>query len=349
MGAAAEVYKPQLSYPVDKAPEPGSAVQVAEGVHWMRLPLPFALNHINIWLLEDGEGWTVVDTGIKSETLKGMWEALLAGYMGGRPVTRVIATHLHPDHTGLAGWLCRRFGARLWMSRTDYVMCRMLALDTGREAPPEAEEFYRAAGYTDDQIAAYKARFGGFGKGVEQMPDAYRRIKDGDVLTIGGRRWEAIAGGGHAPEHISLACEELRVLISGDQALPTISSNVSVWPTEPDGDPLSDWLAACARVRERVSDDVLVCPAHQKVFYGLHARMTWLIEEHEENLTALLAILDKPKRAVDVFPALFRREITGDLLGMATGESMAHLNCLITRGLAAKVRDGQGVDWYRRV
>ncbi len=340
--------RPALAFPIEKAPEHGQPLEVAPGVHWLRMPLPFVLNHINLWLLEDGDGWTAVDTGLNSADTRGHWEAAFTGIMGGRPLNRVIVTHMHPDHVGLAGWLTRRFDVPLVMTRTEYIMCRMLVHDTGRDAPPDGVRFYKAAGFTDEQIAAYKKRFGGFGKGVDQMPDSYHRLQNGDTLTIGGRDWHVVTGGGHSPEHASLYCPDLKVFISGDQVLPGISSNVSVWPTEPDGDPLSEWLEACERIKHTVPDDVLVCPAHQRVFRNLHARCDALIEEHETNLAQLFNMLAEPKRSVDVFPALFRREITGDLIGMATGESIAHLNCLIARGLARRERDQNGVDYYTR-
>ncbi len=337
-----------LEYLFDKAPEPGVPVAVAPGIYWLRLPLPFALNHINVWLLEDGEGWTIVDTGLRLDDTKAIWEDVLAGVMGGRPVRRVIVTHMHPDHMGLAGWLVRRFDSDFCMTRTEYIMGRMLVHDTGREAPPEGVRFYRAAGYTDEQIQRYKDRFGLFGHGVHHIPESYTRLVHGSELMIGGRTWRAVTGGGHSPEHASLHCAELDVLISGDQILPTISSNVSVWPTEPDGDPLTDWLTACAMIKREIPDTVLVLPSHQKAFRNLHIRCDQLINDHEEGLDKLLALLDGPRRAVDVFPALFRREITGDLVGMATGEALAHLNCLLTRKQVTRTRDGDGVDWYVR-
>ncbi len=337
-----------LDFPHAKAPEPGVPVEVAPGVFWLRLKLPFALNHINVWILKDGDGWTVVDTGLRLPETVEIWERMFTDLMGGRPVKRVIATHMHPDHIGLTGWLVDRFGAEFLMTRTEYLMCRILVGDTGREAPEEGVRFYRAAGFTDEQIQTYKTRFGGFGQRIYPLPEAYRRIEHGETVEIDGHDWRFITGGGHSPEHASLHCADLDVLISGDQVLPTISSNVSVWPTEPEGDPLTDWLDAQKRIKRAVPDTVLVLPGHQKVFRNLHIRCDQLIDGHEEGLEKLLAMLDEPRRAVDVFPALFKREINGDLVGMATGESMAHLNCLMTRGQITRSRDEHGVDWYRR-
>jgi len=337
-----------LTYPVEAAPTPGQALAVAPGVMWLRMPLPMAgLNHINVWALEDGEGWTLVDTGMQTQFTAGHWQSAFAAALNQRPAVRVICTHMHPDHIGMAGWLTRQHDCRLWTTRLEYVTCRMLVADTGREAPADALRFYRAAGWDVDALETYRVRFGGFGKAVYALPDSYRRIVDGEELAIGGRAWRAVIGRGHSPEHLCLHCPQLKVLISGDQVLPRISSNVSVFPTEPDADPLSEWLKSLASIKQRVPDDVLVLPSHNEPFHGLHARLDELIAGHEQRLKRVRAELATPKRAVDVFSVLFRRPIGVEMLGMATGESVAHLNCLIGRALAAREFDDSGVAWYR--
>src|SRR5437763_15642930 len=222
--------------------------------------------------------------------------------------------------------------------------CRSHAADTGREAPEDAVRFFRAAGWDEDALEHYKARFGGFGRGLHALPDSFRRLSDGDEVEIGGGLWRVVVGSGHSPEHACLYNPELKVMISGDQVLPRISSNVSVFPTEPDGDPLDDWLTSLARIKTRVPDDVLVLPAHNEPFYGLHARLDHLIRGHERGLSRLTARLAEPRRAVDVFGVLFKRTIVPELMGMATGEALAHLNCLIHRGLAVREADGAGVN-----
>ncbi len=336
----------KLSYPFE-APEIGETLEVAPGIHWFRQKLPFHLDHINLWLLEDGNGWTVVDTGIKLDESKEAWRNIQKTTMAGRPIKRVIVTHLHPDHVGLAGWLAYKHDCRLWMSRTDYLTCRTLWHDTGRDVPKDGVKFYHSAGFNEEQVERYKSRFGFFGHGVARMPDSYRRIKDEDVITIGNHDWRVVMGSGHAPEHVCLWCEELDLFISGDQVLPRISSNVSVHPTEPDGDPLTDWIDSCKKIAEIVPDSVLVCPSHQRCFHGLHARLDQLINGHERNLNNLLKSLATPKRSIDVFGALYKRAIGEDLMGMATGESIAHLNCLISRGLASRTTDEAGINWYQ--
>jgi glyoxylase-like metal-dependent hydrolase (beta-lactamase superfamily II) len=339
--------RPQLVYPLGEPPPAGEAREIAPRVYWVRMPLPFVLQWINLWLIEDGDGWTIVDTGMALEQSREYWRQIFEATLKGKPVTRVICTHMHPDHMGLAGWICRKFGAQLWMSRLEYITGRMLVADTGREAPEEGVKFYRAAGWDEDLIDSYKIRFGGFGKAVSKMPDAYKRIADGDVIEIGGKPWRVITGNGHCPEHACLWQEELKLFISGDQVLPRISSNVSVFPTEPDGDPLSDWIASCNKLLGAVPNDVLVLPSHNEPFHGLHERLTNLIEGHEKALARVLDRLkQEPRRAVDLFGALFARKIGADLIGMATGESIAHLNCLISRGLARRETGEDGVVRY---
>ena len=339
-----------LSYPFPTAPAAGDVQEITPGVLWLRMRLPMAgLNHINVWALADEDGWTLVDTGMQTADTAANWQAALAGPLQRRPVRRVICTHMHPDHIGMSGWLTRQHDCRLWTTRLEYITCRMLVADTGREAPADGVRFYRAAGWDEEALEHYKARFGGFGKAVHALPDSYRRVVDGEELSIGGNSWRAVVGRGHSPEHLCLYAPDLKLMISGDQVLPRITSNVSVFPTEPDADPLTDWLESLTAIKGRIADDVLVLPSHNEPFHGLHARLDALIEGHEERLERVLEVLGAaPRRAVDVFSALFRRPIGVEMLGMATGESLAHLNCLIGRALATREPDAAGILWYRR-
>jgi glyoxylase-like metal-dependent hydrolase (beta-lactamase superfamily II) len=338
-----------LTYPMGSPPLPGESSQIAPGVHWLRLSLPMGLDHINLWALEDEDGWTLVDTGMRTDETSASWQKVMSGLMGDRAVKRVICTHMHPDHIGMAGWLTRRFDCQCWITRLEYLTCRTLVADTGREAPADAIRFYKAAGWDDEAIERYKTRFGSFGKVVYTLPDSYRRISDGDEILIGGRTWRVVVGRGHSPEHACLYCPELRVLISGDQVLPKITSNVSVFPTEPEADPLTEWLESLAAIRLRIPDDVLVLPSHNEPFRGLHARIEQLIQGHEQALSRVKEALAAPKTAVDLFSILFRRRLTGELLSMATGESVAHLNCLIHRRQAVRETDSSGIARYRSV
>lgn len=351
--------KPTLIYPFEAPPEVGKALEVAPGVVWMRMPLPMALNHINVWGIEDvgesGEpGWALVDTGMRTDETLAAWRDLFAGARDQGPdpgsVTRVIATHMHPDHIGMAGWLTRKFSCRLWMTRLEYLNCRVLTADTGREAPEDGVAFYRRAGWSESAIENYQARFGNFGKRIHALPDSYRRMVDGEEIRMGANTWRVIVGTGHSPEHACLYSETLKVLISGDQVLPRISSNVSVHPTEPDADPMREWLESLAKLKREVPDDVLVLPSHNECFRGLHARLDYLAASQLRTLDRLRKTLREPRRVVDVFAALFGRSIDqtdGGLLNLATGESLACLNYLLHRGELLKTLDDAGVAHYQ--
>ena len=337
-----------LHYPWGRkqAPEPDQPVLVADGVWWVRLPLPMSLDHINIWLLEDDGGWTVVDTGLASSASREIWTSLFGGFLEGKPVTRVICTHMHPDHVGLAGWICEQHDCELWMTREEFLMCQLMTSYTGKEAPGEGLKFYRGAGFDESSLEGYRKRFGSFGKMIAPMPHRYRRLTDLETITIGGRYWQVIVGSGHSPEHACLYCPALKVLISGDQVLPRITPNVSVFPTEPEGNPLEEWLDSTARLINILPSDVLVLPAHQTPFYGLHIRLNQIIDGHRVGLQSTYEYLGKAKRVIDCFPALFKRDIGPELLGLATGETLAHLNLLLHRGNISKISDESGVDWY---
>lgn len=335
-----------LTYPFGPPPGPGDAIEVAPGVLWMRLAMPIALNHINVYAIRDGDGWALVDTGLNLPGSREEWERLLAGPLGGGTVTRVICTHMHPDHIGLAGWLCERFSAPLVMTRLEYVTARMLISDTGQPAPEAGAEFYRAAGWDPVQLEGYRTGYGQFGKVVSPMPAGFIRMREGDRLSIGGQDWKVVVGEGHSPEHACLWRDSDDIVLGGDQILPKISSNVSVWPTEPQADPLGDWLESLERMKTVFPDEVLVLPSHGEPFRGVQLRLEALIRGHQTALKRLERALRAPCRAVDVFPALFARPVGDGVRGMATGESLAHLNYLLHRGRAARSRDADGVDWW---
>ena len=337
-----------IQYELESRPADGETLPIADGVLWLRMPLPFALNHINLWLLRDEGGWVIADTGVDTKTSRDLWRKVFAGSMGGQPATHVIATHLHPDHVGCADWLVTEFDVDLWMTREEYLLCRMLIGDTGKEAPPEGLRFYRAAGFSDAQIARYKENFGMYGKFVRSMPQAYRRMQDGERLQFAGYEWEVIVGRGHSPEHACLYDAQRNILISGDQVLPTISPNISVWPTEPLADPLKEFFDSIDALEEKLPDDVLVLPAHGKPFRGAHVRLEELRKEHADKLDALLANSAKPRRVVDVFGDLFGAAINDSNRIMATGEAIAHLHYLVNTGDMVAEQDAGGVHWFAR-
>jgi glyoxylase-like metal-dependent hydrolase (beta-lactamase superfamily II) len=335
-----------IKYEFDSRPGDGETLNIMDGIEWLRMPLPFSLNHINLWLLRNGEDWAIVDTGVGNSETRSLWRKVFETSMGGSPASHVIATHMHPDHVGCAGFLTDHFDVDLWMSRDEYMMCRILVSDTGRVAPDEGVRFYKDAGFTDEQLAAYKKAFGFFGKFVTPLPEAYQRLTDEDEVTIGDHGWQVITGGGHSPEHACLYDVDRNVLISGDQLLPTISSNVSVWPTEPLADPLQDWFDSLRKLRAAIPEDVLVLPAHGKAFRGAHTRIDVMIKEHEERLEALLGVCRTPQRVVDVFPSIYRSGINDRNRIMATGEALAHLSFLVKSGeLTSDFHDD--ANWYQ--
>ena len=345
-----------LQFPHAAAPAPGTTLELAPGLRWLRLPLPFALDHINLWLLEDGARWTIVDCGIASDASRGLWEQIFAGRPGGAKQAgsgpefqagRVLVTHCHPDHAGLAHWLCQRFGATLWMSQAEYLTAHAI-----REG---------VAGYTPDNLLAMYRRNGLDGEGLERMalrgnryrlavpdfPHSYRRIMDGDSFDIGGRGWRVIMGYGHAPEHAALYCAELGVLISGDMVLPRISTNVSVWSVDPEGNPLQRFLDSLGRYAA-LPADTLVLPSHGLPFRGLRERIEQLEEHHRQRLAELQAACARPLSAFDAIATLFQRELDTHALFFAMGEAMAHLHCLYYRGALTRRIGADGVIRYLR-
>lgn len=338
-----------LLYPL-AAPLPRHSVEVATGVRWIRLPMPFKLDHINVWAIDTTDGWVLVDTGLNSPDTVADWLALTAQGPLSRPLEGVYATHMHPDHIGLAGWFTRRTGVPLHMSRLEYLSCRVLHADTNREAPRDGVRFCRRAGWSEAAIEGYRSRFGSFGKPIHALPESYRRLQDGQQVRLGEQDWRIITTGGHSPEHVCLYCPDLKLLISGDQVLPKISSNVSVFASEPQANPLQEWYASLGKLMSGVPDDVLVLPSHNEPFYGLHERLDSLKAGQDRALDRLRGSLAAgPQRIVDAFVPLFGRPIGEQdayQLSLATGEATACMNYLIARRVVKCVVDENDVAWY---
>jgi glyoxylase-like metal-dependent hydrolase (beta-lactamase superfamily II) len=335
----------ELHYPFgDRVPQPGQVLDIAPGVRWVRMGLPFALDHINLWLLEDGAGWTIVDCGITSDPTKEAWEQVFANELQGRPVTRVIATHMHPDHIGLAHWLTEKWGCRLWVSATDYNAARMASISTTGFGGDRAAAFFASHGLSDpDAVAKVRARANYYAGMVPAVPPTYRRLMDGMAVRIGAHDWRCIAGYGHAPEHIALHAPSLNLLISGDMVLPRISTNVSVYDVEPDSNPLTLYLDSLSRY-EPLSPDTLVLPSHGKPFTGLHARIRQLRGHHDERLDeVIVACREKPCHAADLLPVLFKRKLDLHQTTFAMGEAVAHLHTLWYAGRLERTRGDDGV------
>ncbi|MCK8463934.1 MBL fold metallo-hydrolase [Aliiroseovarius sp. S1339] len=338
-----------LAFPFPDIPGEGEAVEVAKGVLWMRLPLPMALDHVNVFAFEDPEGWTIVDTGFDSRRTRRIWEKLLAGPLGGEPIARVIVTHHHPDHVGLAGWLQRDHGAELVTTRTAWLFARMLLLDEQMVPVDETLAYWRAAGMAPD---VYEKRLTerpfNYADIVADMPLGFIRIKEGSRLHFGGREWDVRIGNGHAPEHATLWSTDGALVIGGDQLLATISPNLGVYATEPEADPVGDWLEACERLSQYATPDQLVLPGHKLPFTGLPTRMRQLITNHHNALDRLEAFLADPHVAGDCFPPLFKREISGGEYGLALVEAVGHLNHLLHEGRVTRTRRDDGAWLWQK-
>ena len=341
---------PQIRYPWEAPPDEGAAIEVAPGVLWMRLPLPMRLDHVNVYALDDGDGWTVIDTGFDTRRSRAIWEDLMAGPLRGRPIRRVIVTHHHPDHVGLAGWLQSAHGAELAMPRLAWFMARMLLLDEEELPSQEALAFWRSMGM-DAEIYERRAtqRPYNFADVVAPMPTGFTRISDGEVITIGGRSWDVRFGDGHAPDHATFWSRDDDLVLGGDQLLPSISPNLGVHPTEPAADPVGDWLDSCARLATFAEDRHLVLPGHKLPFRGLPMRMRQLAENHTSALARLLEHLETPRKAGECFVPIFKREIGGDQYGLALSETAAHLNHLLRKGRVHREKGEDGAWLWRRV
>jgi glyoxylase-like metal-dependent hydrolase (beta-lactamase superfamily II) len=344
----------RLDYPHgDTLPPAGTTLELAPGVRWLRMALPFALDHINLWLLRDRdehgrEGWAIVDCGITNDATRAAWEQVFANELQGLPVLRVIVTHMHPDHIGLAHWLTERWGVRMWISATDWNAARMASTSTTGFGGASAAAFMASHGLTDPEaIEKIKARSNYFASMVPQVPARFRRLMHGDVLRIGAHDWHCHAGYGHAPEHISLQCPALGTLISGDMVLPRISTNVSVIDIEPEANPLPLYLDSIARLRA-LPEDTLVLPSHGRPFRGLHERITQLDTHHDERFADVLtACAREPQTAASLLPVLFRRPLDLHQTTFAMGESIAHLHALWLRGQLKREAGADGVFRFR--
>jgi glyoxylase-like metal-dependent hydrolase (beta-lactamase superfamily II) len=357
----------QLDYPFgDTLPATGTTLEVAPGVKWIRMDLPFALNHINLWLLRDEiddpdapgakiQGWTIIDCCISREESKAQWEAIFATQLQGMPVLRVIVTHMHPDHIGLAYWLCERWTTakhvcRLWISATDYHSARIGSQSTTGFGGESAARFFASHGLVDpESIEKIRARTAYYPGMVPSVPASYVRIMDAMTVRIGNRDWRCISGYGHAPEHIALHCEELDTLISGDMVLPRISTNVSVYDMEPESNALTLFLESIDKFLP-LPEDTLVLPSHGKPFRGLHTRIGQLHDHHRDRLAEVMeACGTKPCSAADILPIMFPRKLDLHQTTFAMGEAVAHLHALWFGGKLQRRLDADGIYRFNSV
>jgi glyoxylase-like metal-dependent hydrolase (beta-lactamase superfamily II) len=336
-----------LEFPVAMPPEAGQTLPIAPGVWWLRMPLPFALDHINLWLLEDGASWTIVDTGYATTQTKELWERIFVKALGGLPVARVVVTHYHPDHIGLAGWLTKRWQAPLWITEKEWLFARVMS-GGADDFTALRRNFAHRAGLDRGESELFAEREKSYRRGVPSVPASFQRLADGMTVEIGGQEWRVIVGEGHAPELACLYCPETGVLIAGDQVLPKISPNISVQPHEPDGDPLARYLSSLGKLRQAVPPDTLVLPSHNLPFLGLHARIESLAAHHRERCDEVIAACRVPQTAVELLPVLFRRNLDRHQLGFALGEALAHLQYLMHQGALARELSADGVYRFIR-
>ena len=347
-----------LHYPLgDSLPAAGQCLEVAPGIKWIRMSLPFALDHINLWLLRDRqedmhgkliEGWSVVDCCVNRTEARTQWEQIFADELEGLPILRVIVTHMHPDHIGLAGWLCEHWNAPLWISSTDYHVASVAMKDRDGFGGESGADFYSLHGQTDaDFLQHVRGRRSYYSSLVGPLPSTFHRIMDGSRVRIGDHDWQCIAGYGHAPEHMALYCADLKVLISGDMVLPRISANVSVHSSEPEANPLQLFMSSLQRYFE-LPGDTYVLPSHGKPFTGLHTRVQQLLDHHQERLDdIMLAAQHKALSAADILPLLFKRQLDAHQMTFAMGEALAHLHYLWFSQQLQRRMDEHGVLRFR--
>lgn len=337
-----------LTFPWRDAPDRGEAIEVADGVLWLRLPLPMKLNHVNVYALDDGDSWTIVDTGFDTKLTREIWGELLAGPLAGKPVGRVIVTHHHPDHIGLAGWFQSEHGAELVTTRTSWLLTRMLTLDVQETAPQQTIEFWRSAGM-DPAILRQRIadRPFNFADMVAPLPLGYTRIKQGDTIRIGGRNWDVHTGDGHAPEHATFWSRDDNLVLAGDQILPSISPNLGVHASEPMADPVGEWMDSCIRLAGLTRPDQMILGGHKLPFHGAPLRMRQLLENHQSALERLVTFLDTPKSAADCFMPLFRRTIAESEYGLALVEAVAHVSHLYQTAQVIRTRRADGAWVYQ--
>ena len=343
--------KLDLTYPFEKrwSPEPGEPFEVADGVFWLRMPLPMALDHINLWLLRDGDGWVIVDSGYDHKLCKETWDRVFDQFLTRESVNRIIVTHFHPDHIGLAAWLAQGCECPVLISEGEFRHYHSITHRDPERHHAVVQTFVTEVGFEQKYADMYVGFFNSNDKPADSrvQESMCRFIKGGDAIIIGGREWQVVMGNGHSPEHSCLHCPDLNLMISGDQALPRISSNVSVYATNKHADPLGDWMDSCARLRDNIPADTLVLPAHQEPFIGIDIRMQQLIDEHDDQLDTLRHGLAQDTSANQARALLFERELNDVETIMATGETLSHINYLWHRGELVKTEIPDGETLYR--
>ncbi|MFP6758630.1 MAG: MBL fold metallo-hydrolase [Alphaproteobacteria bacterium] len=329
-------------YPfADPAPI-GEPFTVAPGVEWLRMPLPFALDHINLWLVADGDGWTLIDSGLATDPIKAVWRELFATRFSTAPARRLMLTHFHPDHVGLAGWLEAEYGVGLWTSNVSFMVTQLAWLDQGKDREAARLAHFTAHGVDPAAADAMLEVFRHYPRDVSRPPLGFTRIDDGERVRIGDHDWIAMNCEGHATGHLCFHCPTLGVLIAGDQVLPRITPNISAWEEQPDDDPIADFVASLKRLAA-LPEDSLVLLSHGLPYYGLRPRVAALINHHDERLTEIRGLCAAPRTAMSLLPKLFRPGLDPFQSALALGEVIAHLNWLTKRGQVVRETGPDGL------
>ncbi|RCK41005.1 beta-lactamase [Thalassospira profundimaris] len=342
MGETLSCPPEELRFPFATPPAFGKIIEIADGILWTRVPLPYQLDHINIYFIRDGDGWAVIDTGIVTPEAIEVWETLFAGPLKDAHITRVIVTHFHPDHIGLAGWLCERFQAPLLTSYSTYMGCQVISFGTSEDATRDNFNFYRSHGMSEEVAGIVAIQGHEYLRRVGKLPGSFLRLVCADILTIGTRTFRVLTGEGHAPEQLMFYCEEEKLLFAADQVIETISPNVSVYAIEAMGDPLGHFLRSIRMLGSEIPDDVLVMPGHRRPFYGLHTRCSELEAHHEERCGRILKVCaESPQTVAQLVPVIFNRPLDPHQMTFAFTETLAHVNRLVRRGQVSLVRQGE--------
>ena len=333
--------------PFPDAPGFGEVIDVAPGIKWCRLPLPFRLDHVNIYLIEDGDGWSILDTGLFDKATVGIWKSLVDGPLSGIKLKRIIVTHHHPDHIGMAGWLAEEHGLPLLTSQTAFLLCNNISLNPSAMRKRQYREFYLSHGMPLETAKLVGSFGNDYQSMVSPLPITFLRLMAGDTLEFGTRQFKVLTGDGHAPEQIMLYCHDEKILLSADQVIVKITPNISVLASEPNGDPLGHFMRSIREIKNRLPDDILVLPGHQLPFYGLHERCDELLEHHEERCHLVYkSCQEEPKSASDLVPVLFHRELDPHQLSFAFCETLAHINRVLRKTNLTKFKSKDGIVRY---
>ncbi len=337
-----------ITYPYKRKPKNNTFKEIAPRVYWLRLGMPFSLDHINLWLIEEDNYWTLVDTGPNTSTSKTAWQEIFSTQLQNKPIKQIICTHSHPDHVGLAGWICENQSAKLLISKGEFEFYHQIFANNKPTSIAQAQTFYQQAGASDDQIKSYFKHIKIFSNLISLMPSSYQQLQHNDGITLGKYQWQVHIGRGHSPEHICLFCEELNLFISGDQLLPTISSNISVWPTQPNANPMADFFLSCQDISKVINNQTLVLPSHGLPFYGGENRLNTLSEDAKQDMACLYDFCLQPRTVSETFPILFKANIDENNLMLAFGEALASLNYLCAQGRIIATPDENGIKYYQQ-